>query len=100
MNPISRFFSWIRRYISITLLIVVAFIIVTLFFNEHSMMKAYEYDIRNNQKKEELRRLNDSLVYYHNLNQLLNADPQTMERVVRERHHMRRPNEDVYIFQE
>ena len=36
--------------------------------------------------------------YYRSLNQRLDTDPQTLERIVREQYHMQRPNEDVYVF--
>lgn len=98
MNIFKKSFDWCRRYISIPLLIVVAFLIFILFFNEHSVMKSYEYDARIEFQRAEIRRLTDSLNFYHRQNMLLDADPQTMERVVRERHHMRRSNEDVYVF--
>jgi len=100
MNAIKNTYIWTKRYISVPFLIVVAFVIFILFFNEHSMMKSFEYDKKIEQQQAQIRQMTDSLEYYRLQNRLLDADPQTMERVVRERHHMRRSNEDVYIFQD
>ena len=41
----------------------------------------------------------DTLEYYNKLNHSLDTDPETMERIVRERYHMQRENEDVYIVE-
>ncbi|MDE6685613.1 MAG: hypothetical protein K2J94_10690, partial [Duncaniella sp.] len=41
----------------------------------------------------------DTLVYYRDLNRSLNNDRETMERIVREQHHMQHPDEDVYIIE-
>lgn len=99
MNSIKEIYTWSRKYISIPFLLVVAFVVFILFFNEQSMMESFEYDRKIEQQRAEIRILTDSLNYYRQLNALLDADPETMERVVRERHHMRRNNEDLYIFE-
>ena len=38
------------------------------------------------------------MLYYKKLNSLITTDPEVMEQVVRERHNMKRPDEDVFIF--
>ena len=39
------------------------------------------------------------MLYYLRLNRSLDTDPQSLERIVREKYHMQRPNEDVYIIE-
>lgn len=92
------FWAWCRRYMSVTLFIVVAFIVMVLFFNENSMLKSIEYNNEIIRLKREIRMNRDTLDYYRRLNQSLDTDPETMERIVREYYHMQRENEDVYIF--
>lgn len=98
MNSLKNIIIWCRKYISLPLILVVTFLIFLLFFNEQSMLDSFEYDRKIEQQRAEIRELTDSLDHYRRLNALLDADPQTMERVVRERHRMRRSNEDLYIF--
>ena len=45
----------------------------------------------------EIKENNDTMQYYLRLNHNLDTDPATLERIVRERYHMQRPNEDVYL---
>ena len=98
METVKNIFKWCRRYISLTFLIVVAFVLFVLFFNENSVMKNYEYRREIERLKAEIKMNTDSMNYYHNLNRLLETDPRTMERVVREQYHMQRADEDVYVF--
>lgn len=93
----KSFAAWCRRYISVTFIIVLAFVGFVLFFNENSVMRSFELNQRINELELEIQDNRDTLIYYQNLNRALNTDPETMERIVRENYHMQRPNEDVYI---
>ena len=94
----SGFIAWCRRYVSVTLLIVVGFVLIVLFFNENSILKSIEYNSRIIELRHEIKMNNDTLEYYRRLNHSLDTDPATMERIVREKYHMQRENEDVYII--
>jgi predicted PurR-regulated permease PerM len=93
----KKTFDWCRRYISVTFLILVAFVVIVLFFNENSFLKSVEYTSRINELREEIKENEDTLHYYQQLNHALDTDPETMERIVRENYHMQHENEDVYI---
>ncbi|MCC8038798.1 MAG: septum formation initiator family protein [Bacteroidales bacterium] len=95
-----KFFNWCRRYLSGMLLIVVAFVLFVLFFNDNSIMKSYEYSREIERLEKEIAQNEDTLTHYLQLNRSLDTDPVTMERIVREQYHMQRPNEDVYVFEE
>lgn len=90
---------WCRRYISLTLLIVVAFVVYVLFFNENSIMRSLELNDEIESLKAEIKDNTDSLDYYSRQLQLLHTDPETMEKIVREYYHMQHPDEDVYVFE-
>lgn len=98
MNTIKNIWKWCRRYISLTFIAVIAFVLFVLFFNDNSVMKNYEYRREIEKLKAEIKVNTDSMNYYNRLNRLLETDPHTMERVVREQYHMQRNNEDVYVF--
>ena len=98
MEKIKRIFSWCRRYFSFTLLIVAAFVVFILFFNEHSVLKTHEYKRQIEDLKAEIKQNRDSIKYYRERNARLKTDPQTMEKIVREQYHMQREDEDVFII--
>lgn len=98
METVKNILAWCRRYVSVTLLAVIAFVLFVLFFNENSVMKNFEYKKEIDRLKAEIKINTDSMEYYHRQNMLLQTDPQTMERIVREQYHMQRPDEDVYVF--
>lgn len=91
--------NWLRRYVSLTLIVFVAFILFVLFFNENSILQSYKYNRQIQALKEEIRDNEDTLRYYQEQNDKLNTDPETMERIVREQYHMQRPSEDVYVVE-
>lgn len=83
---------------SVMLMIVLAFIIFVLFFNEHSVMKSMEYSREIERLENEIRMKTDTIQKYKDLNDRLKGDRETMERIVRENYHFQRVNEDVYVF--
>jgi len=58
-----------------------------------------EYEEEITRLKAEIKQNNDTLEYYQMLNNSLSTDREEMERIVRERYHMQRTNEDVYVFE-
>ncbi len=62
-------------------------------------MKSFEYNDMIVELEKEIQQNRDTLQYYQKLNNRLDTDKETMERIVREQYHMQRPNEDVYIFE-
>lgn len=97
-GKIRNLLGWGRRYISFTLLIVVAYLAFLLFFNENSMMRSIDLDRTIDSLRTEIRVNQDSLEYYKALNNRLSTSPEEMERVAREQYNMNRPDEDVYVF--
>ncbi|MDE6484474.1 MAG: septum formation initiator family protein [Duncaniella sp.] len=95
----DRFLAWCRRYLSFTLLGAIAVAAFVMFFNENSVVDTYEAEKEIDRLTTEIRHELDTLNYYRRLNASLDTDRETMERIVREQHHMQHPNEDVYIFE-
>lgn len=98
-NWIENSLTWCQRYFSVTFVIVVAFVLLVLFFNDNSIIKAMEYEEQISELKREIRSNRDTMEHYRKLNHSLDTDPETMERIVREQYHMQRENEDVYIIE-
>lgn len=98
-NFLSSAWNWSRRYITLPLLVAVAYIVFVLFFNENSYFKSVEYQQEIDRLEAEIKENNDTMMYYRQLNASLSSDPEELERIVREQFHMQRPNEDVYIIE-
>ncbi len=98
-NLLIKSYRWCRRYISMMLLLVVAFALFVLFFNEHSVKQSVELSHEIERLEDEIRMKKDTIEKYYQLNQRLDTDPVTMERIVREHYHFQRANEDVYVFE-
>ncbi len=95
----KEFITWCKRYLSFTLLAAITVGALVLFFNENSLLTSIEQERRISELEARISDANDTLTYYRDLNRSLNTDKETMERIVREQHHMQHPDEDVYIFE-
>jgi len=91
--------SWIRRYIALPTVLGLALIAYIVFFGEKSVTQRIKYQQTIDSLELCLRQQQDSLNYYRELNKRLSTDPALMEQVVREQYNMKRPNEDVYVFE-
>ncbi len=90
-SSVKKIWEWCRHYISVTFIIVVVFVVIVLFFNENSILKSMEYNRQITDLKEEIQSNRDTLEYYNKLNHSLDTDPETMERIVRERYRISTP---------
>jgi septum formation initiator len=98
-SKVADAWAWTRRYISLPLIVAVGYIVFVLFFNENSYSRSAELQDEIDRLHAEIKENNDTMLYYLQLNRSLDTDPQTLERIVREKYHMQRPNEDVYIIE-
>lgn len=91
-------FHWCRRYITFPLIVAVAFIVFVLFFNENSYSRSAELQAEIERLEAEIKVNTDTMHHYRALYMSLNTDPSSLERLVREKYHMQRINEDVYVI--
>lgn len=95
-----QLYEWGRRYITVPLIGVVCFAIYVCFLKEdNSVVTRMEYQNVIDRLNAEIDANNDTLELYNRLNASLETDRDNIERVVREHYHMKRPNEDVYVFE-
>lgn len=99
MEKEGKKISWLRRYVKLPFVLFVGYLVFVLFFNEYSIARSIELDHTIDSLKREIKIYQDTALKYIRLNEQLNKNPEEMERVVREQHHMNRVNEDVYIFE-
>lgn len=80
-------------------IIVIGFLIYTLFIQDNSIFKYMEYQSTIDSLTTRIEMAKDTMEYYHKMNSLLSTDSETMERVVREQYNMAREGEDIYVFE-
>lgn len=98
-ETLVKIYRWCRRYISLTLIIVVTYVVYMVFFDEHSVLEKMKLEEEVKELKIQIKHYSDSLNYYTKQLQLLNTDVETMEKIVRENYHMQHPDEDVFVFE-
>ena len=95
-----QLYEWGRRYITVPLIGVVCFTIYVCFLKEdNSVVTRMQYENEIEDLKAEIGANLDSLELYNRLNASLETNRDDIERVVREHYHMKRSNEDIYVFE-
>lgn len=92
---------WRRRRSAIPFLLIATVIVVMLFLNEETSVKTnMEYEARIHELKTEIQSNLDSAEYYRTHRLAIENGEDDLERLARERYHMQRPTEDVFIYGE
>ncbi len=89
--------KWVRSFLTIPKLLFVAFIVWLTFFSENSCKRKLEYNSQIKELKSEIAANKDSTAIYDAKTEELNTDRETLEKIAREQHGMKRVDEDVYI---
>ena len=98
MSKLGTLWNYVRRHKY--LITIVSFLIIIVFLDENSL-------IQRAQHRREIQTLTSEIEKYRNqyerdtemLKELMN-NPEAMEKVAREKYLMKKPNEDVFIFEE
>ena len=98
MDKLITIWSFIcrRKY----LITVVAFAVIIGFLDENSLFRRLAYEREISQLKEEIETYRAD--YEENTKRLneLNSNPDAIEQVAREKYLMKKPNEDIYVFED
>ncbi len=98
MDKLITIWSFIcrRKY----LITVVAFAVIIGFLDENSLFRRLAYERKISQLKEEIEKYRAD--YEENTKRLneLNSNPDAIEQVAREKYLMKKPNEDIYVFED
>ena len=98
MSKLSALWDFIGRHKYLITLLVFGVIIV--FLDENSLIQRAKH-------REEIRELNEEIAKYHKqfeedtrkLKELTD-NPEALEKIAREKYLMKKPNEDIFIFEE
>ena len=95
----KKFNFWLRRKSHLPLLIIGSLVVVILFVNdETSLALNMKYEKEINALSEEIDLCRDSALFYRAQREAIIHDSEDLEHLARERFHMQRPTEDVYII--
>lgn len=98
MDKLSNIWKFIcRRKYFIT---IVAFTVIIVFLDENSMIRRLEYKHEIMQLKEEIEKYRTD--YEENTKRLneITTNPDAIEQIAREKYLMKKPNEDIFVFEE
>lgn len=92
---------WQRKRGAIPFIVIATVIVVVLFLNEETSVKTnMEYEGRINDLKKEIESNRDSAAYYRAHRMAIENGEGDLERLARERYHMQKPTEDVFVYAE
>ena len=99
MGKIKKFNFWFRRKSHIPLVVLGSLVVLVLFFNdETSLALNMQYEREINRLSLEIKECRDSAAFYRQQRESLLHDSEDLEHLARERFHMQRPTEDVFIL--
>lgn len=91
---------WRRRRGALPFMVVASAIVLVLFLNEETSVKTnMEYEARISDLKKEIKSNQDSASYYRAHRLAIENGEGDLERLARERYHMQKPTEDVFVYE-
>lgn len=90
---------WIRRRSHLPLIAIGTLVVMLLFFNEDTSISLnMQYEREINELTEAIAECRDSAAYYRRQREALIHDNADLEHIAREKFHMQKPTEDVFIL--
>ena len=98
MGKLISIWSFIRR--RKYLITVVAFAVIIGFLDENRLVRRFGYEREISQLKEEIEKYRAD--YEENTKRLneITTNPDAIEQIAREKYLMKKPNEDIYVFED
>lgn len=98
MGKLLTIWNFIRRHKYIITICI--FVIIIGFLDENSMLRRIQYAREINQLQEDIEKYRAD--YIENTKRLneLTTNPDAIEQIAREKYLMKKPNEDIYVFEE
>ncbi|GAE16396.1 hypothetical protein IX307_000966 [Bacteroides pyogenes] len=98
MSTLTNIWSFIRRHKY--LITIGIFTAIIGFLDENSLYRRFKYEREINQLKKEIEKYKAE--YEESTEKLneLQTNPEAIEQIAREKYLMKKPNEDIYVFEE
>lgn len=90
---------WVRRRSHLPIIVIGSLMVMLLLFNDDTSISLnMEYERQINELKEEIAECRDSAAYYRRQRESIIHGSANLEHMAREKFHMQRPSEDVFIL--
>lgn len=97
MQKIKPLFKYLRNFYLVTGILALLWMT---FFDRYNFISQYKTHQRISELEADLKFYKDGYTEIQEWNHLLENDPAELERLAREEHFMKRPDEDVYVIKE
>lgn len=98
MSKLITVWKYIRQHKY--LITIAAFLVVIVFLDENSLIQRQQHQQEIKTLKAEIERYRQQFEEDTRKLKELTSNPEAMEKIAREKYLMKRPNEDVFIFEE
>lgn len=98
MSKLITVWKYIRQHKY--LITIAAFLVIIVFLDENSLIQRQKHQQEINTLKSEIERYRQQFEEDTRKLKELTSNPEAMEKIAREKYLMKRPNEDVFIFEE
>ena len=98
MSKLLTVWKYIRQHKY--LITIVIFLIIIIFLDENNLLRRAQHKYEISELKSEIERYRDQYEHDTKMLEELSNNPEALEKIAREKYLMKRPNEDIFIFEE
>ena len=98
MSKLLTVWKYIRQHKY--LITIVIFLIIIIFLDENNLLRRAQHKYEISELKSEIERYREQYEHDTKLLEELSNNPEALEKIAREKYLMKRPNEDIFIFEE
>ena len=98
MSKLLTVWKYIRQHKY--LITIVIFLIIIIFLDENNLLRRAQHKYEISELKSEIERYREQYEHDTKLLEELSNNPEALEKIAREKYLMKKPNEDIFIFEE
>lgn len=98
MSKLMTVWKYIRQHKY--LITIVSFLIIIVFLDENSLIQRYQHQQEINALTSEIQKYRKQFEEDTEKLKELTSNPEALEKIAREKYLMKKPNEDIFIFEE
>ena len=98
MSKLLTVWKYIRQHKY--LITIVIFLIIIIFLDENNLLRRAQHKYEISELKSEIERYREQYEHDTKMLEELSNNPEALEKIAREKYLMKKPNEDIFIFEE
>ena len=98
MSKLLTVWKYIRQHKY--LITIVIFLIIIIFLDENNLLRRAQHKYEISELKSEIERYREQYEHDTKMLEELSHNPEALEKIAREKYLMKKPNEDIFIFEE